>query len=471
MIEVIYKDENREAKGREGIFSVPKNIRQIGLIKGNCRIYMEDYVYTFLGKYAGAEESGGEEKSCLAVLTGETKWDSGDAYVFIKGALTAETEELSREHIEFTDQLWQKIHQEMERCFEDQEIVGWFFAERALTLEASEIFQRAHLKNFGGGDKVLLLMDPAEREEAFFRYENNFLVKQSGYYIYYEKNPQMQAYMLEKNAGKEQRQEEVPDEAVKAFRKIIQKKKNNIEEKETEELEERTSVFSYAATACLVFAVAVAGTKFYQHYQEIQVLDSQTEAVSAVMEAEQQGMEDDETTDKKETIKKEEKTAGQEENKTKEKIQENREKTNGYQDDKSQKNSSGTAAEENLESDSLKKENEDEGLRETGKQNEKNGEESGAESEKQEKNPESIYKQESDIRKAEKRVREQQKGVENKSEETSGNSGTYIIRPGDTLYQISIQNYGNMDAVEEICRLNGITADEIIYPGQIIVLP
>ena len=56
MIEVIYKDENREAKGREGIFSVPKNIRQIGLIKGNCRIYMEDYVYTFLGKYAGAEE-------------------------------------------------------------------------------------------------------------------------------------------------------------------------------------------------------------------------------------------------------------------------------------------------------------------------------------------------------------------------------------------------------------------------------
>lgn len=471
MIEVIYKDENREAKGREGIFSVPKNIRQIGLIKGNCRIYMEDYVYTFLEKYAGAEESGGEEKSCLAVLTGETKWDSGDAYVFIKGALTAETEELSREHIEFTDQLWQKIHQEMERYFEGQEIVGWFFAERALTLEASEIFQRAHLKNFGGGDKVLLLMDPAEREEAFFRYENNFLVKQSGYYIYYEKNPQMQAYMLEKNAGKEQRQEEVPDEAVKAFRKIIQKKKNNIEEKETEELEERTSVFSYAATACLVFAVAVAGTKFYQHYQEIQVLDSRTEAVSAVMEAEQQGMEDDETTDKKETIKKEEKTAGQEENKTKEKIQENREKTNGYQDDKSQKNSSGTAAEENLESDSLKKENEDEGLRETGKQNEKNGEESGAESGKQEKNPESIYKQESDIRKAEKRVREQQKGVESKSEETSGNSGTYIIRPGDTLYQISIQNYGNMDAVEEICRLNGITADEIIYPGQIIVLP
>ena len=183
------------------------------------------------------------------------------------------------------------------------------------------------MKNFGGGDKVLLLMDPAEREEVFFRYENSFLVKQSGYYLYYEKNPQMQAYMLEKNPGKEQRQEEVPDEAVKAFRKIIQKKKNNIEEKETEELEEGTSVFSYAATACLVFAVALAGTKFYQHYQEIQVLDSRTEAVSAVMEAKQQGIGDDETADKKEAIKKEE-------------------KANGYQNDNTQKSDSRKSAEQ-----------------------------------------------------------------------------------------------------------------------------
>ena len=32
MIEVIYKDEKQEAKGNEGVFSVPKNIRQIGMI-------------------------------------------------------------------------------------------------------------------------------------------------------------------------------------------------------------------------------------------------------------------------------------------------------------------------------------------------------------------------------------------------------------------------------------------------------
>ena len=472
MIEVIYKDEKQEAKGNEGIFSVPKNIRQIGLIKGDCRIYMEDYVYTFLGKISGAGESNGGEKSCLAVLTGETKWDSGVTYVFVKGALTAETEDLSWEHIEFTDRVWQKVQEDMGKYFEGQEIVGWFFAERALPLEATETVQRAHLKNFGGGDKVLMLMEPAEREEAFFRYENNFLVKQSGYYLYYEKNPQMQAYMLEKQAEGEERQEEVPDEAVKAFRKIIQKKKNSVEEKETEELEERTSVFSYAATACLVLAVSAVGLKFYQDYQSIHAVDSRTEAVSAVMESEEEDLKPG-VSEKAERIKSEEKAAGQEENNTGPKGQDNRlnkEIENDSLSDKEEQKSA-SQEEERLTTDGEEMENPEKTVQETGNQNQGTTEDMEQEGNDQKKDTESIYKQESDVRKAERRVRAQQNPPEDKTEETSGSSRSYIIRPGDTLYQISIENYGNMDAVEEICKQNGISADEIIYPGQIIVLP
>ena len=219
MIEVIYKDEKQEAKGNEGVFSVPKNIRQIGMIGEDYRIYMEDYVYTFLRKAAGAEKNGEEEKCCLAVLTGESKWASGVTYLFIKGALTVENTEVSSEHIDFSEEIWQKIQEDVGKYFEGQEIAGWFFAQKSLPLEASELFQKIHLKYFGGGEKVLMLMDPAEREEAFFRYENNFLVRQSGYYLYYEKNPQMQAYMLEKKPEfSEEDREEIQDEAVKAFR-------------------------------------------------------------------------------------------------------------------------------------------------------------------------------------------------------------------------------------------------------------
>ena len=93
-----------------------------------------------------------------------------------------------------------------------------------------------------------------------------------------------------------------------------------------------------------------------------------------------------------------------------------------------------------------------------------------------------IYKEESDLRKAERRVRASQEkegqNMENRNRQNSGsletaagNGTSYIIKPGDTLYQISLEKYGSMDAVAEICRMNGISAEEIIYPGQIIVLP
>ena len=74
-----------------------------------------------------------------------------------------------------------------------------------------------------------------------------------------------------------------------------------------------------------------------------------------------------------------------------------------------------------------------------------------------------VYREESDTRKAEKRMRE--------TETSATSRNTYVIRPGDTLYQISVANYGTTEKVSDICKANGIAEDEIIYPGQIIVLP
>ena len=91
-----------------------------------------------------------------------------------------------------------------------------------------------------------------------------------------------------------------------------------------------------------------------------------------------------------------------------------------------------------------------------------------------------VYLEEADARKA--RRREALAAQEN-AEQASGNASqtetaasteaheTYVIRPGDTLYQISISHYGSMDEISEICRLNGLAENEIIYPGQVIVLP
>ena len=70
MIEVIYKDEKQTAKGNEESFNLPKNIRQIGIPNEKYRIYIEDYVYTFLKKIA--EKAEEEEKGAAAFTVVES---------------------------------------------------------------------------------------------------------------------------------------------------------------------------------------------------------------------------------------------------------------------------------------------------------------------------------------------------------------------------------------------------------------
>ena len=48
---------------------------------------------------------------------------------------------------------------------------------------------------------------------------------------------------------------------------------------------------------------------------------------------------------------------------------------------------------------------------------------------------------------------------------------SYTIQQGDTLTKISIKNYGNAKRVKEICELNQIQENDLIYPGQTILLP
>lgn len=492
MIEVIYKEEKQEAKGNEGLFAVPRNIRQIGLPGEDYRIYVEDYVYTFLVRLAGADMGGENEKGHLAVLTGESKWQSGITYVFVRGALTVEKTEAAADHIDFSEEVWSKIHDEQELYFPGQEIVGWFFAQQELQLEITEVFRRVHLKHFGGGERVLMLMDPAEREDAFFRYENNFLVRQPGYYLFYEKNPLMQNYMLDKNQEiQSERTEEVPDEAVIAFRKIIKSKKKRSGDEKTEKEaaepnEEKPSIFSYAATACLAIAVFAVGISFYRNYQAGYSLEQQIQTASAVITGKRSGdtseipQKDPSPTlaTKEEIVKptKPPETDGG-----------NQVRNRAVSETKVQQEAN--ASEETTGQVQSKAESDDMNGNADTKRSVREETEAGESKQieettkVQEEDP--ITREESDLRKAKRRQElaaeeneNRQSAAESANTEeenrTAANTSahaSYVIRPGDTLYQISIEKYGSMDAIADICRLNGLSENEIIYPGQIIVLP
>ena len=234
-------------------------------------------------------------------------------------------------------------------------------------------------------------------------------------------------------------QELVADDAVKTFRKIIQKKHTE----ETQETEERASVFSYAATACLVLAVLTVGVQFYQNYNHKSITDTITETVSRTANSTEVTKAERQTEKKSVTP-----TSALKKDLTPIPVSPAATETPPV---------TSMAAEDNAETDTKNVLN----------------------SEKEQE----IYREESDTRKAERRVKQEQvenNAAKNKISEdvtdsavtSSAEAGTsYVIKPGDTLYQISISRYGTMEKVADICRANGLTEEEIIYPGQIIVLP
>lgn len=475
MIEVVYKEEKQEAKNGENLFQLPRNIRQIGLAGGNFRIYIEDYVYTFLGRFAGTEN--GTQKGCVAILTGETKWDDGITYLFVKGALMVEDMEAATDHIDFSEKIWAKIQADQEKFFPGQEITGWFFSRPQMYLNVDELFTKVHLRYFGG-EKVLMLMEPVEREDAFFCYENGFLVRQRGYYIYYEKNPLMQEYMIEKNKDLiPEITEKVEDEAVASFRKIIRNKKTKKAEEVSQEEPVHASVFSYVATACLVLAVLAVGAGFYRNYRKI--MEPVPDATVTVLSENAVSKEDEKTNgDESDSgnwgmeIYQEStgnsvdaadasytentgffENSSENENQEEDEIQEDVEKN-------------GTDAASDSENTDIQEKDTGSSVTDEAAENTENTESTSANTE--------TYLEEADERKLKKSASDSMTDTQNTAslQAASGTAHeTYIIKPGDTLYQISISHYGNMDAISEICRLNGLKENQVIYPGQMIVLP
>lgn len=420
MIEVIYKEDTTEQEAAQESFSMPRNVRQIGLANGDYRIYIEDYVYTFLCSLAEDEKPEGQ--GSVAVLTGEIQWTADMTCIFIKGAIAADGMEAAAEHIDFSEKLWQKLQEDKDQYFPEQEIVGWFFAQPQIAMEITELFVKVHLRHFGG-EKILMLMDPGEREDAFFRYDGGMMAKLSGYYIYYEKNSQMQTYMIERSQKEGgEASEEVEDRAVRNFRKIIDSK--NPEERG----EEKTSVFSYAATVCLALAVLVAGVGFYRNQQEkTEVPEDYRAASASVVQI-----------------------------------------TPAVTEPVRRVSVSPKAVQTQKPLQTQKPVQTQEAVRGTPVPTET--------TQKREKisiTPEPRRSKKQSVSEA--TQKKDNKTEEKKTEETSvaaGNPGeTYVIRPGDTLYQISLNRYGTVAAMEQICALNGISANEIIYPGQVIVLP
>lgn len=192
MIEIICKEgQNKEQEEAVGI-TPPKNIRQVGSPRGRHKVYVEDYVYTYLRTIAQNKEN------CAAVLLGKSRVAKDLRYTFISGAIECGQAVFQWEKIMLDESFWDYIYKEQKKYFEESEIVGWFIGKQGKSLELQPAIEAAHRKYFAGRDKVLMLMDITEGEELIYVNEQGYLQKREGYYIYYEKNIFMQEYMVSK---------------------------------------------------------------------------------------------------------------------------------------------------------------------------------------------------------------------------------------------------------------------------------
>ncbi len=380
MIEIVYEKEKQKSEGNESFFRIPNNIRQIGEVGGTQKIYIEDYAYTYLCRISSENLS----KGIGAVLLGQANWKEGISYLFVKSAVSLPDMEVSEEHLEFTQEIWNHVYEKNKEYFPDQEIVGWFLSIPGCSMELHQIICQTHLDHFGGSDKILFVMEPLEKEEAFYRYEEGKMSRQTGFYVYYEKNEPMHNFLIAQNEKLEKKTEEVDDSAVHNFRKKVEK---NISQDRSK------PGFPVMKTAAICAAVAVlaVGVLYLNDYQKMQ---SAREVIAGIDQEKQE-------TTPEETV-----------------------PVNGSVSGEDAEEEEKDAGEENTED---------------------AGENEGAD-------------------------------MQNENDQESAQADTevhpsYTIQQGDTITKISIKTYGNTKKVREICELNNISVNDLIYPGQKILLP
>ena len=279
MIEIIYdsskekqndipKEEESEKKIENIGLKLPKNIRQIGSPSGNKRIYIEDYVITYLNYIArpGSTQARG------AILLGEMKRSDVGDIIFISGAVDAQNLEFDMDECEFTQEIWAEIYEQIKENFPKLSVVGWFLSRMGFSTAINDKIKKLHFDNFPGNDKVLYITDSLESEDAFYMHEHGQLVKQRGYFVYYTKNEAMQNYIIKQRGGvsgeKNSEIHRKDEELIKNYRK-----KNEINSKKAEEKNSNNINLLYVASSFVVLAVLAMGITVISNYDKMKNME------------------------------------------------------------------------------------------------------------------------------------------------------------------------------------------------------
>ncbi len=212
-----YYDENEAKEKRvraEGInLGQFSNVKPIGDLECDYHIYLEDYVYTYLYQYALADLSAENSAVFLGQFYPETK------EAVIRGIIPIPMDKLNSDNEWIDEAVLSEIEAERAAYFENEKIIGWMHMQPGYGTMLTMKELREHRKVFGDVPSLFMLVDAVNKIETLYVYEDEELKEQTGYYMYYERNEQMQKYMLEHPFTKKEAKI-IEDTVVSQFREI-----------------------------------------------------------------------------------------------------------------------------------------------------------------------------------------------------------------------------------------------------------
>lgn len=238
---------------------LPKNITQIGEVDKHCRIYVEDYVVSYIKQMNGIAQN----KDIAIALYGRKTVEDGISYVFIYGSAKLNFLQKAVRHLSQAQE--QEIEKLRKKYFSEMKFLGY----RILNGEMVEGFQIC--------------------EQDICRYVE-------GYAQFYEKNDSMLAYMLE-NRGEEVPPEKVDQEKYETVRKRQEERRQHQEERrqhrengypEQEKIIQMPTVglrrMKMAATGVFVLLCVVALALMKQESTGESLGEAARQAMSSMME-------------------------------------------------------------------------------------------------------------------------------------------------------------------------------------------
>lgn len=257
---------------------LPKNVRQIGNVSDSSKIYVEDYVDTYLNQLC----EKADQALVGAFLIGEMVQEGEEDFIYVYGAIQMKEVGQKGRDVFIHDATWKEACETSKKYFGSAEILGWFLTSAGLLLESNHNLMKVHQKLFSREKSLLILKEAREKEEKYFIHKFRNLMESSGHYIYYEKNNEMQDYMIaSRKANGMTPSEVIEDTAIKNFRSVIREKMEKKEKKENSRL-------VYGASMALVLVLMVIGVTKLNDYGRMNALQTSLDKLISNQEIEKE---------------------------------------------------------------------------------------------------------------------------------------------------------------------------------------